>query len=226
MSASLSSAAATPATLPDTLPLFPLLNSVLLPRAKLPLNVFELRYMAMVDDALGQPGRMIGMIQPTAPEGQGGHAPPLYKIGCAGRISSFSETEDGRYMIALSGVCRFEVAEEYPMERPYRRVRPDWKRFLADLEPPKKTEIDRKRLMTALHAYFRQQSIDTDWPAVESAPDEPLVSSLVMMCPLESNERQALLEAPDLAARAGLLVALLEMAALPQGADGDGAARH
>jgi Lon protease-like protein len=223
---SLSATALAPSALPDILPVFPLPGVVLLPRAKLPLSVFEPRYMAMVEDALGQQGRLIGIIQPNAPEEQGGATPPLYSIGCAGRIASFSETEDGRFMIGLTGVCRFEVIAELPPERPYRRVQASWERFLADLVAVEASAIERGRLLAVLQHYFKLQNIDADWKAVQNTPDELLVSSLVMICPLAPNERQALLEAPDLPARCTLLTALLEMASMPQQNEGEGGARH
>jgi Lon protease-like protein len=226
MSAAMSASASAPSSLPQELPIFPLTGVVLLPRAKLPLNVFEPRYLAMIEDALAQPGRMIGIIQPNAPEDKNVIAPPIYKIGCAGRIVSFNETDDGRFMIGLAGVCRFEVAGELPTGKPYRRVRPDWRKFLPDLDTPAISHIDRKHLTIVLQHYFKVQNIDADWRAMQNTPDELLVSSLVMICPLAPNERQALLEAPDLFARAELLIALLEMASVPQANEGDAGVRH
>ena len=201
--------------LPDILPIFPLAGVVLLPRARLPLNIFEARYLAMVEDALGQ-GRLIGMIQPTSADAQ--HSlPPLFQIGCVGRITSFTETEDGRFLINLYGVCRFRVQEELPLQQDYRRVRPAWHDYLSDVGPPEEAEFDRARLMTTLRQYFKSHAIAADWSAVQNTTNEMLISSLAMICPLEPNEKQALLEAPDLKTRAELLIALLEMAGLPQG---------
>jgi len=210
--------------LPDIIPVFPLAGVVLLPGARLPLNIFEPRYLSMVEDALGQ-GRIIGMIQPNAPEGQENPPPPLYNVGCAGRITSFNETEDGRYLIGLTGVCRFAVAEELPMEKAYRRVRPDWKRFALDVNVADEREIDRQRLFGILKPYFKLQGIAADWNAVQNTPSDELVSSLVMICPLAPNEKQALLEAPDLHMRSEMLLALLEMASMPQ-REAEGGARH
>jgi len=196
---------------------------LLLPRGRLPLNIFEPRYLAMVEDALAH-GRLIGMVQPTVSETQEPF-PPIYHIGCAGRITSFTETEDGRFLINLVGVCRFTVAEELPIERGYRRVRPDWESFLADIGGAEEAEIDRDKLIAVLRNYFKLHSIAADWNAVQNTNNETLVSSLAMICPLAPNEKQALLEAPDLRARAELLMTLLEMASMPQ-AEAEGAARH
>jgi len=195
--------------LPGTIPVFPLPEVLLLPRGRLPLNIFEPRYLAMVEDALGT-DRMIGMIQPLA-DSCTKDAPALYTTGCAGRICRFEETEDGRYLIALAGVCRFSVVEELPPVSGYRRVQADWSGFRGDLEPLPETGFDRTRLFCALKAYFRQHGIEADWPALREAPDERLVTCLSMICPFGASEKQALLEAPDLAARANVLMALIEM---------------
>jgi len=228
MSAMSASAVPSPSALPEVLPLFPLSGVLLLPRAKLPLNVFEPRYMAMIDDALAQPGRLIGIIQPHAREFQNIPSPPLYKVGCAGRISSFNETEDSRFMITLTGLCRFEMLGELPPDRAYRRAQIDWTRYAVDLNEEEERDglINRDKLLEILQIYFRQESIDADWRSVENTPDEALISSLSMICPFEVNERQALLEAPDLASRADLLMALLEMASLPQAPEHEGGLRH
>lgn len=187
---------------------------MLLPRGRLPLNIFEPRYISLVEDALGQ-GRFIGIIQPSSPEDRT-PVPSLYNVGCAGRINSFSETDDGRFLINLYGICRFSVADEYPLQRGYRRVRPDWTKYLADIGPEDETMFDRARLLSVLRHYFKANDIAADWGAVQDADGETLVTSLAMMCPLESSEKQALIEAPDLVARAKLLITLLEMACLPQ----------
>jgi Lon protease-like protein len=206
------------------LPLFPLAGVLLLPRGRLPLNIFEPRYLSMVEDALAH-GRLIGMIQPSTSELQE-PLPPLYHVGCAGRVTSFNETEDGRFLISLTGVCRFRVTEELPIERGYRRTKPDWGNFLSDINEPADTEIDREKLMSVLHGYFKLQGIAADWNAVQGTNNETLVSSLAMICPLAPNEKQALLEAPDLRARADMLMALLEMASMPAATEIEGAARH
>ncbi len=199
--------------LPATIPVFPLTGALLLPRGRLPLNIFEPRYLAMVKDALAS-DRMIGMIQPQGPVPNNGIArdPALYEIGCAGRITSFAETDDGRILITLTGVCRFTVAQELATTRGYRRVVPDWEPFKADLEEVEGTCLDRDRLTSGLKVYFQQCGISANWEAIEQTPDERLVHSLAMICPFEPTEKQALLEAPDLPSRAQMLLALIEMA--------------
>jgi Lon protease-like protein len=214
-----------PSGLPDILPIFPLSGVVLLPQARLPLNIFEPRYLAMIEDALAHE-RIIGIIQPFATENTAQKTPPLYRIGCAGRMTSFTETDDGRFLIALTGLCRFTVAEELPLEAAWRRVRADWSQFLDDLKPPSETAIDRAQLLDAVLPYFQEEGINLDRHVVENAPDDVLVSSLVMICPLEPNEKQALLEAPDLQARVQLLTALLEMACLSGHSEREGGIKH
>ena len=224
MSSVLSATACAPSTLPDTLPIFPLPGVVLLPRARLPLHIFEPRYLAMVDDVLATSSRMIGMIQPKAdePSGSADH-PAVYSVGCAGRIMSFAETEDGHMMISLSGLCRFEIDQELEVQKPYRMVRAKWDKFGTDINLVPTVSIDHDRLSGVLKPYFKSQNIDADWATIESMADETLISTLAMICPLPPNEKQALLEAPDLAARADMLITLLEMSALPPG---EGTARH
>jgi Lon protease-like protein len=213
--------------LPDTLPIFPLSGVLLLPGGKLPLNIFEPRYLAMIFDALAG-HRMIGMVQPVQPGGFAGDGlptedgrPKVHKIGCAGRIVSFSETEDGRLLLALSGVCRFEVGRELELAQGgYRRVSSIFSPFRADLEQADEAiELDRERLMAALAAFFRGKNLSTDWDAVKQAGDQNLVTSLSMVLPLGPAEKQALLEAADTTARAKLLNAFLEMAAFGQPPD-------
>ncbi len=195
--------------LPRTIPVFPLPEVLLLPRGRLPLNIFERRYVAMVEDALAA-DRMIGMIQPLEPGCTDG-TPSLYDTGCAGRICRFEETEDGRYLIALSGVCRFTVAEELAPVSDYRRVRADWSHFHGDLEPVAESGLDRGRLLSALRGYFGAHGIEADWDALLEAPDERLITCLAMICPFGAPEKQALLEARDLQARTEVLMALIEM---------------
>lgn len=213
--------------LPQTLPIFPLPGALLLPRGKLPLNIFEPRYLNMVQDALASE-RLIGMIQPTAARAEGSEPIPddveLYPVGCAGRITTFSETDDGRYLITLTGVCRFAVTREIPTVRGYRRVVPDFARFRGDFEAETAPVLDRERLLAALKAYFNLQRLSVDWEAIDQCGDEKLVSSLAMICPFEPREKQALLEAPDLAERGRVMTALIEMAVL-NSAGGEGA-RH
>jgi Lon protease-like protein len=208
-----------PQGLPATFSIFPLEGALLLPGGHLPLNIFEPRYLAMVQDALGE-GRMFGMIQPdpAAPERAGG--PGLYRIGCLGRVSAFSETEDGRLLITLAGLTRFAVAEELPMRNGYRRICGDTASFRADLAEPD-AAIDRARLTGAMRAFFRARRIEANWDAVTTTADPQLVTTLAMICPFPPAEKQALLEAPDTASRAEMLVALMEM-----GAHGDPAGPH
>jgi len=200
--------------LPRELPVFPLTGVLLLPRGRLPLNIFEKRYLAMFDDAIGT-DRLIGMIQPSDP-GAGDMGPPLYSVGCAGRITSFNETDDGRYLVALDGVARFRIVEELELRRGYRRVVADWSPYAADLGDVDAVEkggaVDRHRLIELLQAYFRQQQLSANWEAIGQTPDERLVTSLAMICPFEPPEKQALLEAGCLSDRAKLMMSLLEIA--------------
>jgi Lon protease-like protein len=196
--------------LPSSLAIFPLPGVLLLPDGKLPLTIFEPRYMAMVRDALGN-GRMLGMIQPTheAPEGM---EPPIFDTGCMGRISSFDETGDGRLMMTLTGVCRFKVAAELDLLSGYRRIRPDWGPYLTDLEEPAEIGIDRSRLITALKAFSRLNNLEFNWKAIERIADYDLSVALCMACPLEPAEKQALLESPTAETRTETLITLMEMA--------------
>jgi uncharacterized protein len=208
--------------LPKTIPVFPLTGVLLLPRGRLPLNIFEPRYLAMTEDALATQHRLIGMIQPTEPEK---NAPPkLFPTGCAGRIISFSETEDGRYLITLAGLCRFSIVEEVETVRGYRRVVADFTRWQPDLQADSTAGVDRQRLLDLLKAYFANASISADWEAIGKTPDDRLVTMLAMICPFEPQEKQALLEAPTLAERCKLMSALMEMAILSRG--GPEAAKH
>jgi Lon protease-like protein len=195
--------------LPHELPIFPLPGVLLLPRGRLPLNIFERRYLAMFDDALAG-DRMIGMIQPANPT-MADPSPALFGIGCAGRITSFAESGDGRYLVTLDGVARFGVVEELPLLRGYRRVVADWSAFGADLGE-ESCPVDRPRLLDLLQAYFRQQGLSANWDAINQAPGERLMTSLAMICPFEPSEKQALLEARCLSDRAQLMMAMLEIA--------------
>jgi len=211
------------ADLPATLPVFPLPGVLLLPRGRLPLNIFEPRYVAMFDDALCAPDRLIGMIQPTAPEVEGAESaltpPALYRTGCAGRIVSMSETEDGRYLVTLAGICRFNVAAEVEGRRGYRRVTPDFATWASDLDREATIINDRKRLIGALKTYFRINHIEADWEGIEETSDDKLLTTLAMVCPFDPSEKQTLLECKTCSDRAKAMTTLLEMAALP-GCDG------
>ena len=209
--------------LPSILPIFPLTGVLLLPRGRLPLNIFEPRYLAMTRDALAG-ARLIGMVQPSDPRVAGDN-PPVYSTGCAGRITSFSETDDGRFLITLTGISRFRIREELPLLEGYRRVVPEWREFARDLAGDDEPGFDRDRLLRGLRAYFQHHKIEADWDAITSVPGDRLVTSIAMICPFEPSEKQALLEAPDLDERARLLTAIVEMAALNPARDGPGA-RH
>src|SRR5579864_7804698 len=206
-----------PRVLPDIIPIFPLTGVLLLPRGRLPLNIFEPRYLAMTRDSLGGE-RLIGMVQPNEPQqdntGRGTLNPPVYQVGCAGRITQFAETDDGRYLITLTGVSRFRIVEELPLLSGYRRVVPDWQPFARDRQAPGEPSFDRARLLAGLKGYFAQRKLSADWSAIEKAPSEYLVTSIAMACPFAPSEKQALLEAADLDDRAQLLTALVEMAAI------------
>jgi len=203
------------ADLPEVMPIFPLPGALLLPRARLPLNIFEPRYLAMLDDTLKTEHRLIGMVQPIEDSGS---PPRLQKIGCAGRVTSLSETEDGRYLIALTGVSRFRIREELEGFTPYRRVRPEWPDFAADLKGPESDPgFDRDRFLTLLGRYFEVQHLSSDWDSLREADTEMLINSLSIMCPFAVEEKQALLEAPRLGDRRDTLVALLEFSIAGQG---------
>jgi Lon protease-like protein len=195
--------------LPAILPVFPLTGAVLLPRGELPLNIFEPRYLVMVDAALSG-DRLVGMVQPTVHEDTV-LTPALSKVGCAGRITAWRETDDGRVLITLTGICRFRIAEEPTVKTPYRQVRPDYGPFLGDLVADSATDFPRERLMSALKSYLSQRDLKADWRSVMSAPPETLVNALAMLCPFQPAEKQALVEAPGWPERVDTLVALLEM---------------
>tara|TARA_A100001037_G_scaffold241102_1_gene221216 strand:- start:1071 stop:1760 length:690 start_codon:yes stop_codon:yes gene_type:complete len=206
--------------LPSELVLFPLNGVLMLPRGTMPLNVFEPRYLAMVDAALTGP-RMIGIIQPAADGAVGLSAPDgtnLFRTGCAGRITGFQETEDGRYLIELRGICRFDVAAELPLRDGYRAVQPDFAPYLADLEPDSSAVTERDRLLSGLKAYFEQRGIGADWDALVKTPDERLVTTISMVCPFDPAEKQVLLEADNMAQRSKLLIGFVEASLR---ADGD-----
>ena len=198
-----------PADLPEVIPVFPLTGALLLPRARLPLHIFEPRYLAMLDDALKTEARLIGMVQPA----QGPGASGLQKIGCAGRVTAFSETEDGRYMITLSGISRFRVRQEVDGFTPYRRCEVAWDGFERDRgESEDDRAFARDRFLDMLARYFSEKKLSTDWESLKEAEDELLINSLSMLCPFEPEDKQALLEAPSLETRRETLVTLIEFA--------------
>lgn len=197
------------ADLPETIPVFPLAGALLLPRARLPLHIFEPRYLAMLEDALKTPHRLIGMVQPR--EVPGTKAPRLHKIGCAGRVSAFSETEDGRYMITLAGMSRFRVSREVSGFTPYLRADVDWGGFDRDLGRTEQDPgFDRSKFLSLLRRFFEDQDMETDWDSLSEAEDELLINSLSMLCPFDAEDKQALLEAPSLSTRRETLVTLIE----------------
>jgi hypothetical protein len=223
--------------LPDELAVFPLPGALLLPWGRLPLNIFEPRYLNMTLDAL-KAGRLFGMIQPDvdrAPKAREAGArepgsnvislsnePPLYSIGCVGRIVSFEETDDGRILIALKGLIRFRVGAELEGRKGYRRVRPVYDDFKADLEPPPKIEIDREGLMERLKPYLDAQGMKINLDVIKNLSDTTLVTSLCMICPFDPREKQALLECAGLKERAETLMALLQMGVFDAGGKPDG----
>lgn len=210
----------TQADLPEVLPLFPLPGALLLPRARLPLHLFEPRYLMMLEDALKTPGRLIGMIQPCHAPGRPDGA-RLQQIGCVGRVTQMSETEDGRYMITLTGISRFRLIEEVEGFTPYRRGRVSWDGFERDLGPADSDPgLDRAALMRLLSRYLEARSLETDWETLDQAEDELLINALSMLLGFDAEDKQALLEAPSLATRRETLVTLLEYA-LCGGDDGN-----
>jgi len=198
-------------SLPDRFPIFPLEGAVLLPRGNLPLNIFEPRYLQMVRDAM-KTDRVIGMIQPR--ERCADSAPPVYRTGCAGRISNFTETKDGRYEITLTGLSRFDVRQELEVMTPYRQVVANFDRWAEDLHPTPPPDTLKPALLPVLRKFFAQHDIEADWKAIQDAPLAGLVTSLAMICPFEPSEKQALLEAETLEKQSKLLIALMQMAAL------------
>jgi uncharacterized protein len=206
-----SGGAASAEEMPGVLPLFPLSGALLLPRGQLPLNIFEPRYVAMIDDAL-KTHRMIGMIQPDPEAGDEPPAPSLFKVGCAGRISQFAEADEGRYLIVLTGLARFTVVDEIAAVTPYRQGRVDFQPFAGDFEPRAgEDHVDRSGVLKALRDFAEDRDLQVDWKSINDAPNEALVNSLAMMSPFGPREKQALLEAGDLKGRAEVLVAITEV---------------
>ncbi len=199
------------ADLPDTIPVFPLPGALLLPRARLPLHIFEPRYLAMLDDTLKTTHRLIGMIQPMETPGEGEKR--LHTIGCAGRVTAFSETEDGRYMITLSGVSRFRITREVSGFSPYLKADTNWSGFERDLGPAEHDRnFDRDGFLNLLRRFFDDHGMKTEWDSLQQADNELLINSLSMLCPFDPEDKQALLEAPSLTTRRETLVTLIEFA--------------
>ena len=201
-----------PGELPELIPVVPLAGALLLPRGQMPLNIFESRYLAMVDDAFRDGHRLIGMIQPDPARPGTEEKPGIYRVGCVGRLTQFAETGDGRYMIQLTGIARFRVEAELSVSTPYRQCRVTYAPFTNDFFGHKgEDEVDRESLLNALSHFLKANDLKADWEGIEKAPNEALVNALAMMSPYGPAEKQALLEAPDLKTRAEILVAVTEI---------------
>jgi uncharacterized protein len=200
-----------PGDCPTVIPVFPLPGALLLPRGQMPLNIFEPRYLAMVDDAL-RSDRIIGMVQPDADGGGSALSPKLYHVGCAGRITQFAETGDGRYLITLVGIARFRIENELLAATLYRQCQVDFVPFEADFTARAgESDVDRAGVVKALRDFVEAADVRVDWQGIEEAPNEALVNALCMMSPFGVREKQALLEAPNLKKRAEVLIALTEI---------------
>jgi len=211
-----------PADLPETIPVFPLPGALLLPRGQMPLNIFEPRYLEMVDDSLRDGHRLIGMIQPDLGRPGTEDQPNLYKIGCAGRITQLAETGDARYLLQLTGVARFRLVRELKVSTAYRQCHVDFTPFADDFVARRGEElVDRKAVLEALTAFLKANNLKADWDGIENAPNEALVNALAMMSPFDPAEKQALLEALDLKTRAEILVTVTEIALAKRRTDGD-----
>ncbi len=208
----MNAAYAKPGDLADVIPVFPLPGALLLPRGQMPLNIFEPRYITMVDEALRSGRRLIGMIQPDPSHPGPESKPNLFKVGCVGRITQIAETGDGRYLLQLTGVSRFRIVEELEVATPFRQCRVSYDSFVGDFTARKgEEEVDRQALLRSLADFLKANDFKADWEGIENAPNEALVNALAMMSPYSSAEKQALLEAPDLKTRAEILVAVTEM---------------
>jgi Lon protease-like protein len=211
-----------PHDLPNVIPVFPLPGALLLPRGQMPLNIFEPRYLAMIDDAMRDGHRLIGMIQPEGVHEVPRGKPALYKIGCVGRITQLAESGDGRYIIELTGVSRFHVEEELKVNTDYRQCKVAYAPFADDFVPRKGEDaVDREGLLRALTDFMKANDMKADWEDIEQAPTEALVNGLSMMSPYGPPEKQALLEAPDLKTRADLLVAITEIELAKKNIEGE-----
>ncbi|WP_298254665.1 LON peptidase substrate-binding domain-containing protein [Bradyrhizobium sp.] len=201
-----------PSDLPEIIPVFPLPGALLLPRGQMPLNIFEQRYLAMVDDAFRDGHRLIGMIQPDVAHSPDEARPKLFHVGCVGRITQLAESGDGRYVLELTGISRFKIVEEQTVLTAYRQCRVDYFPYLDDFTARKgENAVDRKALLKALTDFLKANDLKVDWEGIENAPNEALVNALAMMSPYGPPEKQAMLEAPDLKTRAEILIAITEM---------------
>lgn len=200
-----------PADLPMTIPVFPMSGALLLPRGDMPLNIFEPRYLTMIDDML-RTHRLIGVIQPLPEASEAASAPPLFQIGCLGRITQFAESGDGRIFVVLTGVARFRVTQEVLTMTPYRQCAVDYEPFVNDFTPRiGEDAVDRKAVLSALRQFAKSTNQEVDWKSINQAPNETLVNALSIMSPFGPREKQALLEAGDLKTRADVLIAITEM---------------
>jgi len=211
-----------PIDLPAVIPVFPLPGALLLPRGQMPLNIFEPRYIALVDDALRDGHRLIGMIQPEPTQKAPAERPALYKIGCVGRVTQLAESGDGRYLLELTGISRFEIKEEIKTLTQYRQCRVTYAPFADDFIARKgEDQVNRDALLVALRDFLKANDLKADWDGIEQAPNEALVNALAMMSPYGPAEKQALLEAPDLKTRAEILVAMTEIELAKANAPGE-----
>jgi Lon protease-like protein len=210
------------ADLPTSIAIFPLSNAVLMPGTQLPLNIFEPRYLSMVFDAL-RSHRMIGMVQPD-PQSPDAAVTPVFRTGCAGRITTFKEIGDGRLEIVLSGICRFDIEQEISVDTAYRRVVPDWSRFAGDYNDIADKVLDRTRFIPELRSFCRERNIEVEWSQLDELRDQNLIDLLGIYLPLETEEKQALIETVGVRERADLLLGMLQMSAGP--AAGSHAVKH
>ena len=211
-----------PADLPEVIPVFPLAGALLLPRGQMPLNIFEPRYLAMVDDAFRDGHRLIGMIQPDAAHSSNAERPTLFRVGCVGRITQLAESGDGRYILELTGVARFRVLEELTVLTPYRQCKVDFFPYADDFIARKgEADVDRATLLEVLSAFLKANNLQVDWDGIEKAPNEALVNALAMMSPYGPAEKQAMLEAPDLKTRTEILIAVTQMDLAKKRTSGD-----
>jgi len=211
-----------PGELPEIIPVFPLPGALLLPRGQMPLNIFEPRYLAMVDDSLRDGHRLIGMIQPDVTHSHNEAKPVLFKVGCVGRITQLAESGDGRYILELTGVARFKVVEELAVQTAYRQCKVDFFSFVDDFTARKGEDaVDREALLAVLTDFLKANNLKVDWEGIEAAPNEALVNALAMMSPYGPAEKQAMLEAPDLKTRAEILIAVTEMDLAKKRTSGD-----
>lgn len=210
-----------PSDLPEMIPVFPLPGALLLPRGQMPLNIFEQRYLAMVDDAL-RGHRLIGMIQPDIAHSHNEEKPQLFRVGCVGRITQLAEAGDGRYILELTGIARFRIKEELAALTPYRQCKVDYTPFIDDFTARKgEEEVDREALIEVLRDFLKANNLKVDWEGIEVAPNEALVNALAMMSPYGAPEKQAMLEAPDLKTRAEILIAVTQMDLAKKRTSGD-----